>query len=68
VRLGGLRTKGEEYQREAAVRAEQLRPVFEELSGLSARRAAVELNRRRIPTATGGKWHAMQVIRVRERL
>ena len=68
VRLGGLRSKGEEYQREAAARAEQLRPIFEELSGLSARRAAEELNRRGIPTATGGKWHAMQVIRVRERL
>ncbi len=68
MRLGGLRSKGEEYQREAAARAEQLRPIFEELSGLSARRAAEELNRRGIPTATGGKWHAMQVIRVRERL
>ena len=68
VRLGGLRSKGEEYQREAAARAEQLRPIFEELSGLSARRAADELNRRCIPTATGGKWHATQVIRVRERL
>jgi len=53
---------------EAAARAEQLRPIFEELSGLSARRAADELNRRCIPTATGGKWHATQVIRVRERL
>jgi DNA invertase Pin-like site-specific DNA recombinase len=68
VRLGGLRSKGEEYQREAAARAEQLRPIFEELSGLSARGTAEELNRRGIPTASGGKWHAVQVIRVRERL
>jgi DNA invertase Pin-like site-specific DNA recombinase len=68
VRLGGLRSKGEEYQRQALERAETLRPVFAELSGLSARKAAEELNRRGIPTAAGGKWHAMQVIRVRERL
>jgi DNA invertase Pin-like site-specific DNA recombinase len=68
VRLGGLRSKGEEYQRQALERAEALRPVFAELSGLSARKAAEELNRRGIPTAAGGKWHAMQVIRVRERL
>jgi hypothetical protein len=52
----------------AAERAEALRPVFAELSGLSARKAAEELNRRDIPTAAGRKWHAVQVIRVRERL
>jgi DNA invertase Pin-like site-specific DNA recombinase len=68
VRVGGLRSKGEEYQREAAQRAESLRAVFEELSGLSARKAAEELNRRGITTAEGGKWHAAQVIRVRGRL
>jgi DNA invertase Pin-like site-specific DNA recombinase len=68
VRLGGLRSKGEEYQREAAERAEALRSVFEELSGLSARGAAEELNRRGITTAAGRKWHAAQVIRVRDRL
>jgi Recombinase len=56
------------FQREALERAEQLRPVFAELSGLSARKAAEELNRRGIPTAAGGKWFAAQVIRVRERL
>jgi uncharacterized protein with von Willebrand factor type A (vWA) domain len=68
VRLGGLRSKGEEFQREAAARAEALRPVFEELSGLSARQAAEELNRRGITTANGSKWHAAQVQRVRRRL
>jgi DNA invertase Pin-like site-specific DNA recombinase len=68
VRLGGLRSKGEEYQREAAERAEALRGVFDELSGLSARKAAEELNRRGITTAEGGKWHAAQVLRVRGRL
>ena len=45
-----------------------MRPVFDELAGISARRAAEELNRRNIATATGSKWHAMQVVRVRERL
>jgi hypothetical protein len=42
--------------------------IREELSGLSARKAAEELNRRGIPTATGRRWFAPQVIRVRERL
>jgi hypothetical protein len=42
--------------------------VFEELSGLSARQAAEELNRRGITTANGSKWHAAQVQRVRRRL
>ena len=68
VRLGGRRAQSDENQRAAAERAEALRPVFAELSGLSARKAAEELNRRDIPTAAGGKWHAVQVIRVRERL
>jgi hypothetical protein len=48
--------------------AEQLRPLFAELAGLSARQAAEQLNARNIKTAAGGQWHAMQVIRVRERL
>jgi len=57
-------------------RAEDLRPVFAELSDqvfaelsdLSARKAAEELNRRGAPTPAGGKWHAATVLRVRERL
>jgi DNA invertase Pin-like site-specific DNA recombinase len=68
VRLGGYRAQSHESQRRAAAHAEQLRSIFEELSGQSARAAASELNRRGIPTGAGGKWHAMQVIRVRERL
>jgi hypothetical protein len=42
--------------------------VFEGLSGLSARKAAEKLNADGVPTPAGGKWHTMQVIRVRERL
>jgi hypothetical protein len=68
VRIGGLRSKGVELEQEAKQRAEGLRGVFEELSGLSARKAAEELNNRGVPTPSGGKWHATQVIRVRERL
>jgi DNA invertase Pin-like site-specific DNA recombinase len=68
VILGGLRDKGIELQREAKERAEVLRSVFEELSSLSARKVADELNNRGIPTPEGGKWYATQVIRVRRRL
>jgi hypothetical protein len=42
--------------------------VFEELADLSARQAAATLNEWGIKTAEGGRWHAAQVIRVRERL
>jgi integrase len=55
---------GEVYQRAA----ESVRSVFEELSGLSARAAAEELNRRGIRTATGVKWRGMNVYRMRHRL
>jgi len=68
VSLGGHREQGEINRAAAAERANGLHGVFAELSGLSARATAEELNRRGISTATGGKWHAVQVIRVRERL
>jgi Recombinase len=54
--------------REAKKRADGLRSVFEGLSGLSARQAAEKLNGDGVATPQGGKWHAMQVIRVRQRL
>jgi DNA invertase Pin-like site-specific DNA recombinase len=68
VVLGGLRDKGVELQREAQERAEGLRGVLDELAGLSARKAAEELNARGVATPEGGKWYATQVIRVRKRL
>jgi hypothetical protein len=42
--------------------------VFAELSELSTRAAAAELDRRGIATPSGAKWSAMAVLRVRERL
>jgi hypothetical protein len=54
-------------QQAAADFAEQLRLVFAELTDLSANQAAAKLNERGVRTATGGRWHAAQVIRVRER-
>ena len=68
VKLGGL-TKGSiANQQAAAAFAEQMRLIFADLATLSARQVAEELNRRGIKTAAGGQWHAVQVIRVRERL
>jgi DNA invertase Pin-like site-specific DNA recombinase len=68
VKLGGLNAKGIAERQAARERAEQLRPLFAELAGLSARKAAAELNRRSVATPAGGKWHAATVLRVRERL
>jgi hypothetical protein len=48
----------------AAERAEQLRPLFTELAGMSHRKVAAELNARKIPTPAGGQWHAVTVKRV----
>jgi len=68
VKLGGWTAGSERSQREAAALAERMRPVMQELADLSARQAAAELNRRKIPTATGGQWYAATVIRLRERI
>jgi DNA invertase Pin-like site-specific DNA recombinase len=68
VKLGGLNAKGIANRDEAKARAEALRPVLEELSGLSARAIAAELNAREVATPSGGKWHAETVIRVQRRL
>jgi DNA invertase Pin-like site-specific DNA recombinase len=68
VKLGGHREQSATTKAEAKQRAEGLRSVFKELSGLSANAAAAVLNRRGIPTANGSKWRAVQVQRVRSRL
>jgi DNA invertase Pin-like site-specific DNA recombinase len=67
-KLGGLNAKGEANRREAQERAEQLRPVFAELVGMSHRGIAAVLNKRGVATPAGGQWHAVTVKRVLERL
>ena len=68
VKLGGWTAGSERSAQEAAATVERMRPVMQELAELSSLAAAVELNRRKIPSATGRKWHAATVIRLRERL
>lgn len=67
VKLGGLNAKGIQNRNQARDRAEQLRPVFAELAGLSHRKMAEELNARKIATPAGGQWHAVTVKRVLSR-
>ena len=68
VKLGGRNAQSDKTKAEALARAEQLRPVLAELAHLSARAAADELNRRKIETPAGGRWHGLTIQRVRERL
>jgi hypothetical protein len=68
VKLGGRTAGSERSQQEAAAFAERIRPVLAELADLSAHKTAAELNRRKIISATGGKWYPATVIRLRERL
>lgn len=57
------------YRAAAMERARQLAPVLAELksTGMSARRMAVELTVRGIPTPNGAKWHAQTVRRIIDR-
>lgn len=68
VKLGGRNAQSDKTATEASERAERLRPILAELTGVSANQAAAELNRRKIPTPAGGQWYATQVIRLRQRL
>ena len=69
-KLGGLNEAGIARRAEAVARAEALRPLLEELAkaSMSMRAMTEELNKRGVPTLGGGKWYAMQVLRVLERL
>ena len=67
VKLGGLNAKGVRNREEARARAEALRPLLAELSGMSARAIAAELNTRGIATPRGSRWHTETVIRVQRR-
>jgi DNA invertase Pin-like site-specific DNA recombinase len=68
VRLGGRNAQSDKTAAEASERAERLRPILAELTGVSANQVAAELNRRKVPTPAGGQWYATQVIRLRQRL
>jgi hypothetical protein len=68
VKLGGWTAGSARSAKEAAALAERMRPVTAQLAGLSAHKAAAELNRRKIASATGGKWYAATVIKLRDRL
>jgi DNA invertase Pin-like site-specific DNA recombinase len=68
IKLGGTNAQSLKAAAEAKERAEALRPVLTKLAGMSARAAADELNRRKIETPAGGRWHGLTVQRVRERL
>jgi DNA invertase Pin-like site-specific DNA recombinase len=70
VRLGGPRLPViNETRRAAAVaRARVIAPILSELTGMSARAAAAELNARQIATPSGAPWSAKTVIRARARV
>jgi DNA invertase Pin-like site-specific DNA recombinase len=65
---GGTNATSLRTKQEALARAVELRPILAELAGMPALAVAAELNRRKIETPAGGRWHAQTVIRVRERL
>jgi DNA invertase Pin-like site-specific DNA recombinase len=67
IKLGGRNEQSDRNAAVAAERAEALRTVFGELKEWSANACAAELNAQGVP-APGGRWFAVQVIRVRERL
>jgi DNA invertase Pin-like site-specific DNA recombinase len=66
--IGGMNAQSLREQSAARERAESLRPLFAELAGKSARQIAAELNRRNVPTPTGGRWHSVTVLRAQRRL
>jgi DNA invertase Pin-like site-specific DNA recombinase len=68
VKLGGTNAQSIANRDEALQRAEEMRPILSELAGMSANKAAAELNRRGVATPKGGQWHALTVMRLRERL
>jgi DNA invertase Pin-like site-specific DNA recombinase len=68
ILLGGANAGTARTHAEALERADGLRTVLQELSTLSARKIAAELNKRKLPTPTGAAWSAVTVIRTQRRL
>lgn len=67
----GNRAAVEAVRSGAQARAEDLRPVVQDIRGTgvtSVRGIAEELNRRAILTPRGGRWHPTSVVRLLERL
>jgi DNA invertase Pin-like site-specific DNA recombinase len=71
VRLGrnGADRLAPAQRAQAIERACQLAPLLAELksAGMSARKMAVQLTARGVPTPSGGRWHAQTVIRMMDR-
>jgi hypothetical protein len=70
VKLGGPRLPAinETRQADALERARAIAPILSELTGISARAVAAELNARQVETPSGAPWSAKTVIRARKRL
>jgi DNA invertase Pin-like site-specific DNA recombinase len=68
TKLGGFNIGSAASQQRAAAQAAAMAPVLAELGALGPHQAAKELNRRGVPTSSGGRWSATQVARVRQRL
>jgi DNA invertase Pin-like site-specific DNA recombinase len=73
--LAAARARGQQLggRREANIDnangyADKLRPVFEDLAGLSHNQAARQLNEIGMTTRYGGRWDAKAVLRMRARL
>jgi hypothetical protein len=68
VKLGGTTAKSIANRDAAMQRAEELRPIFAGLAGMSHRAMAAALNAMKVPTPASGQWHAVTVQRVLKRL
>jgi DNA invertase Pin-like site-specific DNA recombinase len=70
VKLGGPRLPAinETRQADALKRARAIAPILSELTGISARAVAAELNARQVETPSGAPWSAKTVIRARDRM
>ena len=70
VKLGGpgLPAINESRRVDSVARARAIAPILSELTSMSARAAAAELNARKIETPSGAPWSAKTVIRARARV
>ena len=72
VKLGrhGAEVLAPMYRNEARQRANDLKPIIEELKakGYSLARMATELSKRKVPTPRGGRWDHSSVRNVMQRL